>query len=150
MQRLHQLTLEVMSTPSDNAFIERMLTLMERDFSIEELRLHLFDPHPALDEHPGVITHHGDRPEWMEQLLARGQTYCGRLTRQKLATLFPEAEPAVASCAVIPLGGSGLLAVGAMGEDYFRPDMGTLFLELLGNTIIWRLRLMERDDRKRA
>ncbi|MEE4638727.1 MAG: DUF484 family protein [Wenzhouxiangella sp.] len=150
MKRLHQLTLEVMSADSDTVFIDRVLTCMGRDFSADEVRLHLVQAQADLEAHRGVIVHEGDLPDWLAQLLSKPETYCGRLTRAKLSYLFPEAATEIGSCALVPLAGAGLLAVGATREDHFHPGIGTLFLDLLGNTIAWRLKLVERDDRKRA
>lgn len=150
MQRLHQLTLEVMSASSDSAFVDGVLTCMARDFNADQVRLHLVGDHSALSAHPGVVIHDGELSDWLEQLLAKDRTYCGRLTRTKLVELFPDAEIAIGSCALVPVAGSGLLAVGSVREEHFHPGIGTLFLDLLGNTIAWRLRLVERDDRKRA
>lgn len=150
MQRLHQLTLEVMSADSDKVFINRVLSSLDRDFSADEVRLHLVNAHGEVNAHPGVVSHEGDLPDWLSTLLAKGETYCGRLTRTKLAGLFPDATTEVGSCAVVPLAGAGLLAVGASREDHFHPGIGTLFLDLLGNTIAWRLKPLECDDRKRA
>lgn len=150
MQRLHQLTLEVMSAASDPAFVDATLTCMKRDFSADEVRLHLLHDHPELDDHAGVVIHRGDAPDWLIELLSKDRTYCGRLTRGKLAELFPNAATPPGSCALVPVAGTGLLAVGAIREDHFHPGIGTLFLDLLGNTIAWRLKPVERDDRKRA
>ncbi|HMA98309.1 MAG TPA: DUF484 family protein [Wenzhouxiangella sp.] len=150
MQRLHQITLEAMSAQTDEAFIDCLLTRMADNFKADQVRLHLPAEQGSLGEQPEVISHDPELPEWLEELVARKQTYCGRLTRRKLELLFPGAEPAVGSCALVPLAGDGLLAVGAAREDHFHPGMGTVFLELIGNTIAWRLKLSEWDDRKRA
>jgi uncharacterized protein YigA (DUF484 family) len=150
MKRLHQLTLEVMSAASDAVFIDRVLTCLNRDFSADEVRLHLVQAPIDLEAHSGVVMHDADLPDWLAQLLSKSETYCGRLTRTKLADLFPGAATEIGSCALVPLAGAGLLAVGATREDHFHPGIGTLFLDLLGNTIAWRLKLVERDDRKRA
>lgn len=152
MQRLHQLTLEAMSAQSDHDFINCLLTRMAEDFQADQVRLHLAVSEANVAEHPDVVSHdHGpELPDWLDALIARNQTYCGRLTRKKLALLFPGAEPAIGSCALVPLAGRALLAVGSLRSDHFHPDMGTIFLELIGNTIAWRLKLAEWDDRKRA
>ncbi|MFW6339648.1 MAG: DUF484 family protein [Wenzhouxiangella sp.] len=150
MQRLHQLTLELMSSDTPQAFVDGMLVRLADDFKADAVRLHLTQALPELNGHPGVVVHARDLPDWLEQMIAGGQTYCGRLTRGKLAILFPEAQPAIGSCALVPVAGDSLLAVGAEREDRFHPAIGTLFLELLGNTIAWRLKLAEWDDRKRA
>lgn len=150
MQRLHQLTLEVLSTSSGHAFISHMLSGLQEDFNADGVRLHLIDSHDEVTNHPGVVVHHGEPPDWLSEHLARGRIYCGRLTRTKLAALFPDSNVEIGSCALIPVAGTGLLAVGSTREDHYHPGIGTLFLELLGNTIAWRLKLAEREDRKRA
>lgn len=150
MQRLHQLTLEVLSTTSGQAFISRMLQGLQEDFKADDVRLHLVDAHEEIGAHPGVVAHQGEPPDWLEEQLARSDIYCGRLTRAKLSVLFPDSAEGIGSCALIPVAGSGLLAVGSIRQDHFHPGIGTLFLELLGNTIAWRLKLAEREDRKRA
>lgn len=150
MQRLHQLTLEVMVMDSNASFLARLFERLASDFQAEEVRLHLGQPVADLDDLPGVVLQTQDRPDWFEQLLDKGQTYCGRMTRQKIARLFPEAEHAVASCALVPIPGGALLAIGSTDQDRFHPGMGTLFIELLGRTIACRLQPMESDDRKRA
>jgi uncharacterized protein YigA (DUF484 family) len=150
MQRLHQITLEAMSAQTDQAFVDCLLARMADNFKADQIRLHLSAQENLLSEQTNVINHQPDVPEWLDELIAKQQTYCGRLTRRKLSLLFPDAEPAVGSCALVPIAGNGLLAVGASREDHFHPGMGTLFLELIGNTIAWRLKLAEWDDRKRA
>jgi len=150
MQRLHQITLEAMSAQTDQAFIDCLLTRMADNFKADQVRLHLSAGQSSLSGQAEVINHDPELPEWLEELIAKKQTYCGRLTRRKLALLFPEAEPAIGSCALVPIADDGLLAVGAAREDHFHPGMGTVFLELIGNTIAWRLKLSEWDDRKRA
>ena len=150
MQRLHQLTLEVMTAASNTAFVISLFKLLERDFSAEMASLHLIDEHPDLAELDCVHAHIGPRPDWFEKLLDKAVPYCGRLTRNKAKLLFPEQAAAVGSSALVPIPGLGVLAIGSEREDRFHPAMGTLFLELLGATIAFRLKRMERDDRKRA
>ncbi|MEE4295811.1 MAG: DUF484 family protein [Wenzhouxiangella sp.] len=150
MQQLHQLTLEAMSADTESAFVDCLLTRMADDFQADAVRLHLVTESGAKPQHQGVTLHGAERPEWLNDLIARKRPYCGRLTRKKLQDLFPNADPAIGSCVVVPLAGQGLLAVGAAREDYFHPDMGTVFLELIASTITWRLKLSEQDDRKRA
>lgn len=149
MQRLHRLTLELMSTESDQAFVDQLLLRLRQDFQADEACLHLVETSTELAGHPGVVSHQNEAPEWLTEAVERDTIQCGRLTRGKLATLFPNADE-VASAALVPLAGAGLLAVGSRREDHFHPDVGTLFLDLLGHLVAWRLNPTEQDDRKRA
>ncbi len=150
MQRLHQLTLEVMTAESNASFVTRLFKLLARDFSAEMASLHLVDAHPDLDDLDCVHIHAGTRPDWFDKLLDKSLPYCGRLTRKKAEFLFPRQSTAIGSSALVPVPGLGLLAIGSEREDRFHPAMGTLFLELLSATIAFRLKRLERDDRKRA
>lgn len=150
MQRLHQLTLEVMTMDSNASFLSRLFERLASDFEAEEVRLHLAQPDQDLEDLPGVLLQGTDRPDWFDQLLAKGSTYCGRLTRQKIERLFPDAGVTIGSCAVVPISDGALLAIGSSDQERFHPGMGTLFIELLGRTIACRLQPMESDDRKRA
>ena len=150
MQRLHQLTLEVMTAESNAGFVSRLFELLAGEFSAEMASLHLTDAHPDLEGLDCVQAHPGKRPDWFDKLLDKGVPYCGRLTRKKAELLFPEQSAKIGSSALVPVPGLGLLAIGSEREDRFHPAMGTLFLELLSTTIAFRLKRLERDDRKRA
>lgn len=150
MQRLHQLTLDVMTTDSAGSFISRLFERLSEDFSAETAHLHLISEHPELADLACVHAHASKRPDWFDKLLEKRLPYCGRLPRKKAELLFPEQAASIGSSALIPIPAVGLLAIGSRREDRFHPAMGTLFLELLGSTIAYRLTVAERDDRKRA
>lgn len=150
MQRLHQLTLEVMTASSTREFTERLMERLAGDFDAVSVRLHLLDPHPALEQVEAVSAHDGEVPKWFETLLESGQIEFGRLTRAKLEALFPEQHEAIGSAALVPIREVGVLAIGADSAERFHPGMGTLFLELLGTTIRHRLEQDRSDQRKRA
>ncbi|RFF29444.1 DUF484 family protein [Wenzhouxiangella sediminis] len=150
MQRLHQLTLEVMTTRSAGEFIERLIGRLASDFDARSVRLHLLEKHDALGEVAAVTTHDTGVPEWFEKLLEQGNIEFGRFTRAKLETLFPRQHEDIGSAALVPIAGVGLLAIGSESPERFHPGMGTLFLELLGTTIRHRLEQDRGDERKRA
>lgn len=150
MQRLHQLTLEVMTAASSGEFVERLMRRLGDDFDARSVRLHLLAPQLDLAECQAVAFHEHGVPDWFEQLLENAHIEFGRLTRTKLETLFPDAHEAIGSAALVPITGLGLLAIGAESPERFHPNMGTLFLELLGTTIRYRLEQNAGDERKRA
>lgn len=151
MQRLHQLTLEVMTTRSSAEFIERLIARLATDFDARSVRLHLAETHEGLGSVATVTQHGSGVPDWFEKLLEGGRIEFGRFTRTKLQTLFPSQHEQIGSAALVPISGVGLLAIGAESPERFHPNMGTLFLELLGTTIRHRLEQdLDDDERKRA
>ncbi|QOC23646.1 DUF484 family protein [Wenzhouxiangella sp. AB-CW3] len=150
MQRLHQLTLEVMTTADPREFFERLMARLGEDFKAASVRLHLLSQQPGLDGTEAIIIHEQAPPAWFGEVLERGKIVFGRLTRAKLQVLFPDCDSTVASAALVPIKHNGLLAIGADSPGRFDPDMGTLFLELLGTTIRHRLEQIGTDQRKRA
>lgn len=150
MRRLHRLTLEVMARRSIPAFLEQMFDKLVADFNADLVSLHLTEGASALAALERVSLHPDNRPEWFERALERGRIECGRLTRSKLDWLFGDQAEPIGSAALVPVAGSGLLAIGARSVDRFAPGMGTLFLELLAETIAFRLDLPDSERRKRA
>lgn len=150
MHRLHQLTLEVMTTRSSGEFIERLMARLASDFDARSVRLHLLERHEGLVDIEAVTLHDAGVPDWFDKLLEGGSIEFGRFTRAKLETLFPIQHDKIGSAALVPISGVGLLAIGSDSPERFHPNMGTLFLELLGTTIRHRLEQDGTDERKRA
>ncbi|HSH26394.1 MAG TPA: DUF484 family protein [Wenzhouxiangella sp.] len=150
MQRLHQLTLEVMTTRSAGEFIERLIERLASDFDALSVRLHLLESHPGIDQIEAATVHETSVPDWFESLLESENIEFGRFTRAKLETLFPNQHQSIGSAALVPISGLGLLVIGSDSPERFHPGMGTLFLELLGTTIRHRLEQDRGDERKRA
>ncbi|NBB92376.1 MAG: DUF484 family protein [Gammaproteobacteria bacterium] len=150
MQRLHQLTLEVMTTQSTSEFIERLIDRLASDFDALSVRLHLLETHDSLAQVDSVSLLDSAVPDWLDSLLESGNIEFGRFTRSKLEVLFPRQHESIGSAALVPVSGIGLLAIGAESAERFHPGMGTLFLELLGTTIRHRLELDRSGERKRA
>lgn len=74
----------------------------------------------------------------------RGKPICGPLSAAQVAALFGgHGGAALASAAMLPLGTGGVqgaLVLASADTDYFEADMGTLFLELLGDLVTTGLR----------
>jgi len=72
--------------------------------------------------------------------LTDGEPICGRLQPQKNALLYAARAEEVASSALLPLPGVGLVAVGSRDGNRFYPGMGTLFLRMMGQSLAAALR----------
>jgi uncharacterized protein YigA (DUF484 family) len=73
-----------------------------------------------------------------ESLFASGRPRCGRIRDSQRDYLFPSAEIAVGSVALVPLTAGtaqGLLAIASPDADHFNPSMGTDYLARIGELI---------------
>jgi uncharacterized protein YigA (DUF484 family) len=150
VRRLHALSLALMSEPSPDRCIQTLVDRLHSEFQADRVRLHLSLPVAGTEAMEAINIHH-DWNDVLLQLRDRGEIRCGRLTRAKLDALFdPASAESIRSAAVVPLSGVGLLAIGSEQAERFHPDMGTLFLELLADTLVTRLSEAASRQRRRA
>jgi len=79
-----------------------------------------------------------ERLRSFESLFASGKPRCGRIRDSQREFLFPAAETAVGSVALVPLGAGGshgLLAIASADADHFNPTMSTEFLARIGELV---------------
>lgn len=152
-RRLHGLTLVLAGASDPARLFDLLADRLQQDF--ETAALHLRLGSESIGDFAGerrgmrVAPWAGDRPDWVKALMDQGQPDCGRLTQAKRDWLFGDAAEQVGSVALVPFGTDGLLAIGAREHDRFQPGMGTLFLELLGETLAHRLLALKTDGEQR-
>ncbi|MEO7252405.1 MAG: DUF484 family protein [Arenimonas sp.] len=135
--RTHQLALALMRADSAADTVRAMVACLSEDFQGDAVRVVLFS---AIED----LT-----PDWLQILAARDkrlvpfrdclanpEPICGRLNPDKMPLLFGDAQDKAQSVALIPLTGTGLIAVGSSDGNRFFPGMGTLFLRLMGETFV--------------
>ena len=149
MQQLHGLALGLVATDSYDALYRRLCQGLCDDFRADRVCLLLDDKLASQFDDAEISRLPAKPPDWMEKLLADGTPQCGRLTRQKRETVFGAAGASLGSAALVPLFGQGLLGIGSDSGDRFHPGMGTLFLELLRETLQFRLGMDADEDEKR-
>lgn len=147
LQRLHDLTLELMATDDLEAMVVLLSERLENDFQIESVRLLLIDTGNGGDH---IRPLPAPVPDWIGAMLDNGRPHCGRLTRAKAELVFGGDTGAITSAAIVPVADLGMLAIGSRDGEKFFPGMGTLFLERLAATLAFRLRRGDAGRRKRA
>lgn len=132
--RTHQLTLALMKQGGAADTARAMAASLAEDFSGDLVRLVLFAPVPGLDGTDWLQTIAADdaRLTPFRDCLKDGEPICGRLQPEKNAVLYALRAEDVASSALLPLPGRGLIAVGSRDPNRFFPGMGTLFLRMMG------------------
>jgi len=136
-ERMHQLTLGLISAGSLEALLDTLRENLQGEFKADTVTLRLASIPEALARECGVDTYRPDAPELehFQSFLKACRPQCGRFKKQQLQYLFGDQADAIESVALIPLGARsayGLLAIGSQEASRFHPGMGTLFLTHLG------------------
>ena len=144
--RTHQLGLALMKQQNAADTLRAMAASLSEDFNGDLVRIVVFEPVPGLED-----------AEWLQQMprdskhlgafrdcLNDGEPICGRLQPEKNAVLYASSADEVQSSALLPLPGVGLVAVGSRDGNRFYPGMGTLFLRMMGETLVVALQRFHR------
>ncbi|MEN5206964.1 DUF484 family protein [Stenotrophomonas terrae] len=136
--RTHQLTLALMRQNSAADTLRAMAASLEEDFAGDLVRIVCFDDVPELAEAPWlqIIAKDDQRLAAFHDCLQDGEPICGRLQQEKNVVLYGERVNEVSSTALLPLPDVGLIAVGSYDPNRFYPGMGTLFLRMMGESLV--------------
>ncbi len=139
MQKVHELSLQLLDAPSTDKIIEILETNLKHNFDADIIKLVLFDSSGIKHESKilSIIEQHDPSLRRFSEFLKRAHPLCGRLQSKKLEFFFSDEAPSIKSTALIPVGGGdiGMLAVGSFNPDRYHPAMGTFFLDWLGQML---------------
>jgi len=148
-ERMHQLTLGLISAKSLEALLDTLRENLLTEFKADTVIMRLSGIPEAQTRGYGVDTFDTEDPALQQfgSFLKNSRPQCGRFKPEQLQYLFGDQAQAIESVALIPLGpncGRGLLAIGSQEASRFHPGMGTLFLTHLGE--LMGLLLAEHQD----
>ena len=140
--RTHQLTLALMKQDSAADTLRAMAATLEEDFDGDLVRLVVHVPVPGLEHAPWLQVVAADSPLLgpFRDCLKDGEPICGRLQPEKNAVLYGARAEEIQTTALLPLPGVGLIAVGSHDPNRFYPGMGTLFLRMMGESLVVALK----------
>lgn len=130
-ERLHQLTVKLIECCDFDEVVNTLQDLLHDNFRAEAVELLLYSTSEVEQSiNPDL--------DGFRDFLDSNRPRCGRLPGERLEYLFgPQAED-IASTALIPIKGEGLLgvlAIGSHSEHRFHPGMGTDYLIRLGEIV---------------
>lgn len=136
--RTHQLTLALMRQDSRAGTWRAMAASLAEDFAGDLVRLVAFEPVEGAEDADWLQVIAADSPRLagFQDILANGEPVCGRLHPDKNALLYGMRADEVQSSALLALPGTGLVAVGSRDPNRFFPGMGTLFLRMMGESLV--------------
>ncbi|MDT8438005.1 MAG: DUF484 family protein [Wenzhouxiangellaceae bacterium] len=148
LRRMHRVALEIASAATLDRMHERLHDALRNEFQADAVRLALAPELAARFASAEVTSLDvNGHPRWLRELLQSDRPICGRLTTEKRLAVFGDTGLELGSAALVPVPGFGLLAIGARDDQRFQSDMGTLFLEQLGQTVRFRLAEVEPERR---
>jgi uncharacterized protein YigA (DUF484 family) len=136
--KIHRYTRRLMGAGSRREVVEQVEKSLREDFAAFHSTLLLFGTAGAGLE-PGRFVQLVERGDsslaGFETLLTSGKPRCGQVRDSQREFLFGNESAGVASLALVPLGGMGLLALGSPERDRFHPGMSTDFLTRMGELL---------------
>lgn len=143
--RIHTLCLRLMDAPTLEALLPLMMSELKQEFNADEVAFRWFyagEKSPQLPETTeNIIVQHVDTDNLkvFDKILSKQQPVCGRLSKAQRKVLFGEQSELVKSVVCLPLGHepcAGLLAIASYDEERFHADMGTDYLNFLGEVVM--------------
>lgn len=139
--RTHQLGLALMRAGSAAATLHAMVAALSEDFASELVRIVLLQPIADAVDTPWLRCVDPAEPALtpFRDFLAAGDPLCGRVQREKLEFAFGARAGEVQSVALLPLERRGFVAIGSHDGNRFFPGQGTLFLRMMGESLVTAL-----------
>jgi uncharacterized protein YigA (DUF484 family) len=131
-ERLQRWTRELLLVDSDERLPGAVVDGMRTGFTVPLVALRLWRTRPGFESPEWIRV---VAPEWIEQVDAMRQPFCGPRGDLRFASWLPNAGADARSVALLPLRRGagplsfGLLVLGSGDADRFQAGMGTAFLE---------------------
>jgi uncharacterized protein YigA (DUF484 family) len=136
--RTRRLVLGLLEATSLEACSRVVLDALRRDFAIDHGRLHLLSGGTLGWPETSSTLDRAQAGSALNGLLSVGKPIVGPLRPQERAILFGEFADDVQSAAVVPVGSPSCIAVlvaGSSDPRRFHAEMGTMFLEFIGEVL---------------
>jgi uncharacterized protein YigA (DUF484 family) len=135
-EKMHRFSVALIAAETPQAVLQLVNFYLRKDFAVPCFALKLWEPFPGMAEFPDFVAITPEHRAFAETLT---KPYCGAARPAGTSAWFGNEAPRIRSEALVPLrngGGSiGLIALGSEDAQRFYVDMGTLYLERLGELV---------------
>ena len=136
--KTRQLILALLDADSLQRLSDSVVDSMCREFGAEQCRLLLIEDQSTPWQAGGITIARDTIATTLKGMLRAGKPLIGPLRTHEIEPLFGVAAEEILSVALVPVGASqpfALLAIGSTEARRFHPEMGTLFLEFIGDAL---------------
>lgn len=135
-EKIHRLAVGLIAAETFQAVLHLLNFHLRDDFAVPHVALRLWDKPEGIDDLPEFAAVSEELQAFAETL---ARPYCGSTAGFGTASWFGEHAPHIRSQALIALrnggGTMGMIALGSEDPQRFYADMGTLYLERLGEMV---------------
>jgi uncharacterized protein YigA (DUF484 family) len=128
--KVHRLALGLLAATTRESLEGALGRHLREDFAVPQVALRTWRGEEGANADAATV-------ELRDYAAALTHPYCGPNNGSEAMSWFGEAGPRVRSCALVPLRSDGktfgLLALGAESDRRFYPEMGTVYLERIGD-----------------
>ncbi len=136
--KTRQLILALLEAGTLEQLSQSLVQSIRREFGVEHCRLLLVSDHDSRWSEGGERITRDDAESTLKSMFRPGKPIVGPLRPQERALLFAAAAETVHSAVVVPVGTGtplALLAAGSSDARRFHGEMGTLFMEFIGDAL---------------
>lgn len=133
-----ELVLALLEANTLDQLCKTFLSSLKNDFGTEYASIIIYGNPADSSEFCRIEAPETARRE-IGSLLTGDKSVCGALRKDELTYLFPNTDSSVGSAALQSLKGKqdlGIIAVGSTDPDYYRTNMGTLFLSHVADVLV--------------
>lgn len=139
-EKSKRLLMQVIEARNLNDMASAIDDSIRGDFGLDAASVLLFTDAdlPGTSQGALHVVRPGEARDRLGSLLEGDRAVCGQFRESEREFLFPDREEAIASVALVPLRGDGLVGVFAVGScqsGYFDQSMGSLFLSYISDTL---------------
>ena len=139
VQHLNSLAGVLIAADTPKSLVEGLRSCVHRELSVDALFIGILGGEEVAVGGIHALRRDSEEMQGVTNAFRRGKPLCGPLSEGQVAALFPDAgDTPPQSAALIPLGKGevhGVLVLGSRDSKRFVPEMGTMFLELMGDLV---------------
>lgn len=141
--QLNSLAKVLVSADRPAELVADLSTCLQREMDVDAVFVGVRSAHDLADGAIRGLAEGDPRTGALTHVFRRGKPICGALSTAQSEALFGGEPPPLTSAAMIPLGVHGVhgaMVLASCDAERFVPEMGTLFLELMGELVTTALR----------
>ncbi len=141
--QLSSLAKTLIAAASPQELVADLTACVQREMDVDKVFVGIETDHDLADGAIHGLVEGDARAAALTHVFRRGKPICGALSTTQSEALFGDVRQPLTSAALIPLGvhgAHGALVLASHNAQRFVPEMGTLFLEFMGELVTAALR----------